>query len=349
MAYKKELDYMNAAGCLLVILIHVLSVGITSVDRSSWLAVLLYVPWRLSAFAVPMFLYTGAVKAARQFGDAALTPRVYFRYILRRFTKIYLPYAAWVAIYYLYFLHIHYVQGGIGEFLSYLLLGNLSSPFYYIVIVMQFYAALPLWVWMLRHVHACTAIGVSLLITLYMGQLPAVLSHFGIEFLYCDRIFPTYLVFWAVGLYAGKQYGRFSAILRERSTLVSGALVVGISCGLSCWQYAAGVFLLNLDQMKIFADLFSVFLLQAAAQRLTECRGFLPKLLSHVHQASFTVYLSHCLFLTYVTIALQDAGIRRLAVLLPVRFLTCYTVPFLVHDVLRRVSARWKKQAHGSS
>ena len=33
-----ELDYFNAAACLMVMLIHVLSLGVTELDRGSWQA-----------------------------------------------------------------------------------------------------------------------------------------------------------------------------------------------------------------------------------------------------------------------------------------------------------------------
>lgn len=62
----EELDYFNAVSCLLVILIHVLSIGITTLDKTSWQLALIYFPWNLSAFVVPGFLFTGAVKLAIQ-------------------------------------------------------------------------------------------------------------------------------------------------------------------------------------------------------------------------------------------------------------------------------------------
>ena len=138
---KRELNDMNAIACLLVILIHVLSLGISSVTPTSWQAAVIYFPWRLAAFVVPMFLYTGAVKMALHFMDTEITFGGYLRYMLQRVQKIYLPYVLWVVIYYLCFLRIGYVRGEPQEFFAYLLLGNLSSPFYYIVIVMQFYLA----------------------------------------------------------------------------------------------------------------------------------------------------------------------------------------------------------------
>jgi len=339
MAHKKELDYMNGIGCLLVILIHVLSISISTVDRSSWLAAVVYFPWRLAACAVPMFFYTGAVKMALQFGGKPLSLRVYFRYILRRFTKIYLPYAAWTAVYYLYFLNIHYVQGGVGKFVFYLLTGNLSAPFYYVVVVMQFYLLLPLWVWMLRHVPAYLAIGISLLVRLMMLQFPAVLAGFGIEFAYTNRLFPTFLVFWVAGLYAGKYYDSFSPTTRKRSTLAISALSIAVYGYLSLRGFVTGKALFDLDQFKIFTDLMSILLLHAAALKLAESENRLTGLLSSIHRASFSVFLSHCLFLTIVTVNLENAGVTKLSVLLSARFLTCYTLPFLLYYGFRRITA----------
>ena len=98
MSKKRELNDMNAIACLLVILIHVLSIGISSVTPSSWQAAVIYFPWRLAAFVVPMFLYTGAVKMALHFMDRELTLGGYLRYMLQRIQKIYLPYVLWVVI-----------------------------------------------------------------------------------------------------------------------------------------------------------------------------------------------------------------------------------------------------------
>lgn len=342
MAHRKELDYMNAVACLLVILIHVLSLGITQADPAAWQSAVIYIPWRLAAFVVPMFLYTGAAKVAWQFENRTISPGMYFRYILGRFQKVYLPYVVWVIIYYLYFLRIHYVQGNFREFFSYLLIGNLSSPFYYIVIVMQFYALMPLWVWMLRHVPANTAVIASLLVTLCMGRFGALLAHFGIEFLYTDRIFPTYLAFWVAGLYTGKHYNAFAPTTRERSTRAVCALGIAVYCAISYWQYAAGAYIFNLDTIKLFSDLLSIILVHSIASDVAAISGgFLGNLLDKVYQASFFVYLSHCLFLDFGTKVLQRLGAARLSVLLPGRLAVCYTAPFLLYFTLRRLRGLW--------
>ncbi|MBQ1436270.1 MAG: acyltransferase family protein, partial [Clostridia bacterium] len=147
-----ELDYMNAIACLLVILIHVMSAGVDSIKEMTWQTALIYFPWRIAAFVVPLFLYTGAVKMAMQFEERRVTGKVYIRYALRRIWKIFIPYVVWVCIYYFYFLSIGYVHGGAGEFFSCLFSGSLAAPFYYVIIIMQFYLLMPLWVWIMRRV-----------------------------------------------------------------------------------------------------------------------------------------------------------------------------------------------------
>ena len=87
-----ELDCFNAIACLLVILIHVLSIGITSLEKNSVQLAVIYLPWKLAAYVVPGFLFTGAVKMALGFDDRALTLSGYAKYVWRRIRKIYLPY-----------------------------------------------------------------------------------------------------------------------------------------------------------------------------------------------------------------------------------------------------------------
>ena len=334
MVRRQELSYMNALASLAVILIHVLSLGISSLTPGTWQSVAVYLPWRLAAFVVPMFLYTGGAKLAMQVWDKPLGLGDYLRYCLRRVRKIYLPYVLWVVIYYLAFWLIHYVRGEVGEFFSYLLIGNLSSPFYYIVIVMQFYLLMPLWRWMVRHLSPFVGMSLSLLVTLLMQQLPALLP-----FPYYDRIFPTYLLFWTAGLYMGRYY-RGVRLLRNGWNLVLAGLGAVLCAALACWQYATGQWVLNLDLIKLCADLLSIFFLQSLCLFLTKAPQKLQNLLERLSQCSFFVYLSHCLFLTLVTAFLQSRGVSSVGPLLAARFAACYTLPFLCYWIYRKVTDR---------
>lgn len=335
MIRRQELSYMNALACLAVILIHVLSLGISTLTPGTWQSVVVYLPWRLAAFVVPMFLYTGAVKLSMQFSGKALTFGEYLRYCLRRIRKIYLPYVLWVVIYYLAFWVIHYVRGEVGEFFSYLLIGNLSSPFYYIVIVMQFYFLLPVWLWMVRRLSPLVGLSLSLLVVLVVQQLPALLP-----FPYYDRIFPTYLLFWTAGLYVGRYYRQAIRPLRGGWNLAVAGMGALLCAGLACWQYSAGQWLFNLDPIKLCADLLSIFFIHALCLTLTSAPQWVQQRLEWLSERSFFVYLSHCLFLTLVTAFLQNRGVSAVGPLLLARFVVCYTLPFLCYWIYQKITHR---------
>ncbi len=99
----------------------------------------------------------------------------------------------WVVIYYLKSHPLCAGRGG--RIFPTCLIGNLSSPFYYIVIVMVL-SSHALWRWMVRHLspfgHEPELAGDPL----YAAAAPC--SPFPY-----DRIFPTYLIFWT----AGSAYG----------------------------------------------------------------------------------------------------------------------------------------------
>ena len=337
MKRKPELDYMNAIACLLVILIHVLSVGIVEAEPDSWQAAVIYFPWRFAAFVVPMFLYTAAVKLARQYGGADLSLRLYLRYVLRRLRKIYVPYVLWVLVYYAYYIRRGYVAGNIRELLSYIWIGNLSSPFYFVIIIMQFYLAMPLWVWMLRRVPPATGTGVGLFITLCMFQAPALASHFGVTLQYTDRSCLTYSVFWIAGLYVGKYYDRVLPALRERWTWILCCAAAAVYGVLFYLQYAGQFTLSGTSGIKTAADLLSILLVHAIGLRLTRCSGIAVRLLRAVYRRSYSVYLCHCLFLTALEAHLPRLGVTRLSAVLSIRALVCYTLPFLLCGILGRL------------
>lgn len=337
---KKELNTMNAIACLLVILIHVLSFAIGALKRNSWQLVALFFPWKVSGFVVPMFLYTGAVKMGLYYSKKGLSVRDYSSYVLKRIKKIYLPYVLWVIIYYIAFIFIGYVRGDIGEFFLYLLDGNLSSPFYYVIIVMQFYLLLPVWVWMVKKVPAYVGVLGAVLVTLISYQLPNIV----VGFKYFDRVFPSYLIFWVIGLYAGKYYESVVNMLRNRSGLIISVSGVLFYLGLSYFQYRTQRYFFNMGTIKIVNDILSIALVQAIALKLNDVKGRIRGVIDGIYESSFSVYLSHCLFLTIFTYYLQIKGVTDIKVLIAVRFLVCYTLPFLLYkakkDVLGRVLRR---------
>ena len=329
-----ELDYFNAIACLLVILIHVLSVGITSLEKNSLQMAIVYLPWKLAAYVVPGFLFTGALKMALGFAgrENRLTPAGYAKYMWRRILKIYLPYVLWVGIYYLYFLRIGWVKPGIGVFLRYVFVGDLSSPFYYVVTVMQFYLLMPLWKWMTEKIPFWAAILTAAMVTHGMLYCEGILSQIGIAFPWRDRVFPSYLIFWVLGLYAGKYYDTVRETLKRHTGAVLSLLIPIALYGFgSLWQHAKGIWLFDGNVIKLFSDCMTICVMLALCILLADgtC-AVVKKPLGFIYRASFAVYLSHCLFLQIITSAIGALGVTDIGVQLVLRAAMCYTAPFIL-------------------
>lgn len=347
-----ELDDCNAVACLLVIFIHVVSLGISSLARDSAALALIYLPWKLAAFVVPCFLFTGAVKMGLLFGaeeeEGTRTP--YLPYLWRRILKIYVPYVIWVGIYYLYFLRIGWVERGLSVFLRYVWCGNLSSPFYYVVTVMQFYLLMPVWRMLVRKVPFFAGVPVSAQISLFMLYAGNLCTQLGVPFAYFDRVFPTYLFFFVVGLYVGKHYETMRRALRQNLCALCAMLVPVVLYAVLMWrQYAENIWPVDGNVLKLFCDLLTILALLAVfiayrdRQSEKTAAGTPPKplsntldtVLSFVYRSSFPVYLSHCLFLEEGTSGLKALGVTDIGALLVGRALICYTLPFLLAAALR--------------
>ena len=96
-----------------MVLIHVLSLGVTQADHSSVQGAAIYVTWLLALSAVPAFLFVGGMKMGLSLTAPTVPP--YGPYVLRRVKKVYLPMCAGPWSYYLCFLPIGYVTGSVGS------------------------------------------------------------------------------------------------------------------------------------------------------------------------------------------------------------------------------------------
>lgn len=335
-----ELTYFNAICCLSVILIHVLSYPVTNCVKPSFAAAFVFVPWKIASFVVQGFLFSGAMKMAVGFSDGAFDG--YGKYLFGRLKKIVLPYAVWNVIYYAVYILTGYETFSVSAFVRHLLLGTLSVQFYYIVIAVQFYLLRPLWHVMVNNIPGIVAVPFSVIITYFSMQTDTTLAHFGIEFGYADRLFTTYLAFWVIGLYAGKNADRFTdALNRKKCWIPLAAIAVGLFVFVACVQYMYPLWLFNLSFYKMFSDILTIFLLftlcSAIAKAVSSPGKLLRRALTFVNSASYSVYLSHCLFLNLVKKFVIDAGHSKLSVVTASSAVACIVLPFAIAYAENRI------------
>lgn len=275
------------------------------------------------------------------FRDTEITAGVYLRYIWERIQHIYFPYAVWVVIYYLCLYAAGYLEGSLSELVSGIFWGNLSGQFYYIVIVMQFYLLMPLWMRIVRKIPFFAALCISVFIMMVALRSANIFSQFGIHFRYFDRLFPSYILFWILGIYAGARYDQIVKYIKQIGTGMGAVFCLCIFAGIlfSYIHYSMRISLLDLDYLKIITDVMSIILIWTICVRIKGKAVHAERWLSGIGQASYQVYLSHCLFLTLGTAVLEGYCFDLTAITL-LRFITGYTVPFLLYF-------GWRKGVNG--
>lgn len=281
--------------CMFVILIHLLSEGVDTFPKWSFWSILFSSLTRLTTFAVPGFIFTSAIKLFYKYDGVRRFP--YVRFLWDRMRKICFPYLIAVAIYYgvfIWVLNIYHFSWD--QFLYFILSGNISAQFYFIILIIQFYLLMPIWI-MLSRVKS-KSFAVILTATAF-----AVTVFFRMDFPYADvthKIFPSYLVFWLLGMYVGLHYESFEKLISQSKPLIYiGWLILAVvHCVLSYMQFG-GLIAYNLSPViVVFFCFFSIFGFYSYARELTislESRG--KGLLTSISQASYDIYLIHCLII----------------------------------------------------
>ena len=348
-----ELMLPNLLFCLLVVLIHCFSAAVTSVERSAGLAsAVVYFPWRLSAFVVQGFFFLSGMKLT-------LGGREYKwgHYYLSRVKGILLPYIFWVCIYYLYFYSIGWAGhtgsalGDLAELGNYLLVGNLSSHFYFVICVLQFYLLAPMILKVCRSVSASVLlIGAAAVMLLCHFALPEILSTVGIHFAYNDRIFTTYLFSFIAGCIAGDRYEEFCAMLAKNRAAVSVLFALfTLIGGIFSYRQFLGLGVYSwLEIAHICYVIFAIFFCMMICQWASHFKFVESKAVALLDGASYEVYLIHCLVLNIVNRILEQMGIVRIGSSLALRLVLVYVISFAaavgISQVNRMLKGKLVKQ-----
>ncbi len=323
---KSELSLLNLFFCALVALIHILSESVTALDKTSLAYLSVVIPWRLSSFVVQGFIFLSGLK----FVLSAKQPFSFVSFWKKKVSGIILPYILWVFIYYCYFVYNHYFPFRLSDLAQYILNGTLVSPFYFVIIILQFYLLAPLLLKLTNKTNRWVLLAVSLvgMLFIWKNTVPF-LNATGLwpNFPYTDRIFTSYFFYFIFGMVVGKAYQKCLTFLARFTPLF-----FGIWCIL-----AVGDMILYLKLQTIvgwtFIDIYHVFYCIASilfcVSFAAKCSGIkLPTLVALADKATYHVYLCHCLFIfigndIMARLGIGDIGLRTL-----LRFCFVYTASF---------------------
>lgn len=300
---KNEISLINIALCFCVIFIHAASSILGKLDLASWQYAVVMSVWKLSSCAVPGFFFLSALKLSL---GADKSDFSYIRYILSRIKRVWLPYAAAVIVYFLYFVHYGYMTFDIPEAVKLLFDGNMSAHFYFVVAVMQFYLLAPLWRWLAKKLDdplfAVIAILLASLLGLLFGQYLVdfiYVFYKGGVFPYSDRVFTTYILWWVMGLAAGRHYERIKASLTKHIAPITVLFAFSAlhNVFLTYVHNTGKTWVYWLDTAHSFYVICAVMFMLALSVRLSETLFASSRPIRYIDRASYSIYLWHPLAL----------------------------------------------------
>ena len=327
---KQEISFLNTVLCLLVMFIHICSPAVTGLQKESLQFACVFLPWRVSAFVVQGFLFLSALKFFRGMKDE-------FRYgtfLWSRVKKIGIPYVVATVISYFGLIYLGYYAFDLKFLMKSLALGNMISPFYFIIILFEFYLLMPLWRKMVEKVDFWVmAILSILLMRLFHQGLPSMIQLILPEmvFSYNDRVFTSYLAYWVLGCYAGKYYDIFrNGVEKNKGLILCSFVFFLLADGLLAYVNARGLmwvpFLEDVHTLYVFSAILAFYWL---GLRIAEWFFRLP-FMKEVDGLSFYIYLYHGIWLYFVQDRLLNPLGIGLSVGFVIRWLLCWGGAFAV-------------------
>ncbi len=319
---NREISFVNVVLCLLVMWIHICSPAITGLPKESMTFLGIYVPWRLSAFVVQAFLFLSALKLFLSKKEVK-----YSRFLWGRCKKIGLPYVVAVLISYIGLIYFGFYVFDWRFLLRSLFVGDMIAPFYFVVIIFQFYLLLPVWQWIVGRLPMCAVLVAAVLVNrIFLGYFPQMLNLVlpDVAFAYNDRIFTSYLIYWILGCYAGQYYDVFLQKIKQYGAWICGVFVLmaGVNASLS-YGMTRGFFQIGyLEDIHMLYVLSAIlFLFWVAEQGGKALLRF--SLFQGIDGLSFYLYLYHGILLYYIQMRLLS-GVSSLPMVVLGRAFYCY-------------------------
>lgn len=338
---RSELSWLNLLFCAMVLWSHASSHALTYLNHGSWQYALAFSLQRVCFISVYGFFFLSGVKLT----ISPRKPRL-LSFWGKRLKTILLPYCLAVAVYYFYFCEIvHYYTPSLSGYLGYVVKGNLSAQFYFVVALAQFILLAPLMRWLAERwspvLTLPLAMMVSLLSIMYFNDILNVFWP-GAWFGYSDRIFPSYLVYYLAGCCAGTKYEEFLNMLeRNKGLILTGSLCVIAFDLVLCWfGYARQrpiPFAVPVSMLHYLSATLLCFLI---AVRLPKT---MPRWLAAVDRASFLIYLYHVLVLVMFDVVLYYLGVTNVLIYFILRASCVYTVTPLLSVLWQRLWAAVKQ------
>lgn len=280
---NKAIIPMNAFLCLCVVLIHLTSVPLGTLNPDGIKYAWIFVINRIPCFCVPSFIFLSGFKLFSGYGEKKIELKRFFK---GRLVKIVVPYVIAVLIYFIYFLLKNWVR--ISELPQYIFLGTLVAHFYYIIIAVQCYILFPL-IKNLFNRHPVWISVIALMSTVCFNEF--------VKVPYSDRFVGTYIFYFVLGMLF-KKYDLGEKIRKYYVIGVIGYVVVAVIHIRLFYVQASGLMIYRWASIvNILYVVLSIVVIYGASMWISEKAKFIFNASKAVGDVSYNVYLYHILIM----------------------------------------------------
>lgn len=314
--------------CLFVIIAHAMSECITFYPKNSLLYFIFFYVSRSMSVAVSAFILSAGIKFMNKYKKDTFS---YLEFLTDRIYKIYIPYIFIVCLYYFYFIFRGNITGfNLTELLKYIISGNLAAPFYFIVIIIQFYILAPIWLFFCRKIHAILGIIIAAAITFT--------SHYFLKADWINYSCISYILYWITGCYIGLNFDKTIAYLRK---IKKPMILIGI---LFTFTYTTFAYMFSVnentqltnDAVEITRIIFCLF---ASLMYLLLMKDRNNKIIGIMSSCTYYVYLIHSLIIFEIDHIMTFWGIE----LIGYRFIIRLTLTLFISFALALLYVTPKK------
>ncbi len=329
MKKKPEISVLNFFLCLCVIFIHVASVPLQIMDKSTNGYVVMNTIFRVCFDAVPGFFMLSGLKMMMKYRNAKFN---YLKFLINRLYRIIIPYIIWVLIYHWYYTNYKtelVINQGAGAVWSYIWHGDLTAHFYFIVVLAQFYALMPLWLWLYRKYRADVLTIIGILAQAIFLYLPVTYQNItGNEMPAADKWFFMYIAYWMIGCAIGTNYDKFIQIFKQHLPFAAlGAVgLMVLDCKLYNMIMVDGIYITCMDTLHMAYVIVMPLFLLGALKYL--CERVNTSWITPFSRVSYNVYLMHCLSIAICENILKSGGITDIVAIIWMRIGWGYIVTF---------------------
>lgn len=331
MSQKKimAIEYIRGISMLGVIGIHTGAYSLSNPKVNIHLFALLEIVTR---FSVPIFFF---VSAFGLFITQDLTAKLnYSSFLAKRARTVLVPYVVWSL---LYMIHYTFISGDtmiwhLPLLSEYALFGLASYQLYFLVILLWFYALMPLWRFMLRYIliHPVRNLGILLLLQILFNYYSSFMLHADFSNHYINKLIYHrasywllhYLFIFLLGAVCAVKYSDFKAFIERYQSIITSFFYLTLAGILLFYYYllfadnytpeAAVNTDHQLSPIGILYTLSTTLYLFMLFSKDSLPQG-IKNLLSNLGKHSYAVYLVHPLVMYYLANALAGQNLLMTA------------------------------------